>query len=121
MVRSIGFDIVSEVAFGADLVAKKYKELIDKGNDKTHISSDCPAVVNYIEHYHPALVKDLVPIASPMVVMSRVMKKKYGENVNITFIGPCVAKKSESDEVDEMITLLSYVIFLKIKELHKKQ
>ena len=104
MVRSIGFDVVSEVAFGADLVAKKYKDLIDQGNDKTYISSDCPAVVSYIEHYHTALVKDLVPIASPMVVMSRVMKKKYGEDINITFIGPCVAKKSESDEVDEMIT-----------------
>ena len=104
MIRAIGFDIVSEVAFGADLVAKKYRELIDRGTDKCYISSDCPAVVSYIEYYHPALVKDLVPIASPMVVMSRVMRKKYGDDINITFIGPCVAKKSESDEVDEMIT-----------------
>jgi len=104
MIRSIGFDVVSEVAFGADLVAKKYKDIIDQGNDKTYISSDCPAVVNYIEHYHPALVKDFVPIASPMVAMTRVMKKKYGDDVNIIFIGPCVAKKSESDEVNEMLT-----------------
>lgn len=104
MVRTIGFDIVSEVAFGADLVAKKYRELIDDGPNKSYISSDCPAVVSYIEHYHSALVKDLVPIASPMVVMARVMKKKYGDDINIIFIGPCVAKKSESDEVDEMIT-----------------
>lgn len=103
MIRQIGFDVVSEVAFGADLVAKRYREIIDH-TDKCYISSDCPAVVSYIEHYHPALVKDLVPIASPMVAMARVMRKKYGENINITFIGPCVAKKSESDEVDEMIT-----------------
>lgn len=103
MIRQIGFDVVSEVAFGADLVAKRYREIIDN-TDKCYISSDCPAVVSYIEHYHPALVKDLVPIASPMVAMARVMKKKYGANINITFIGPCVAKKSESDEVDEMIT-----------------
>lgn len=104
MIRDIGFDHVSEVAFGADLVAIKYKELIDKGTDKCYISSDCPAVVSYIEHYHPALVNDLAPIASPMVIMARVMRKKYGDNINIIFIGPCVAKKSESDEVDEMIT-----------------
>ncbi len=104
MIRAIGFDVVSEVAFGADLVAKKYRELIDKGSDKCFISSDCPAVVSYIEHYHSALVKDLVPIASPMVAMSRVVKKKYGDDINLIFIGPCVAKKSESDEVDEMIT-----------------
>jgi len=104
MIRAIGFDVVSEVAFGADLVAKKYREIIDQGTEKCYISSDCPAVVAYIEQYHPALVKDLAPIASPMVAMSRVMRKKYGKDINITFIGPCVAKKSESDEVDEMIT-----------------
>jgi len=104
MIRDVGFDIVSEVAFGADLVAKKYKEIIDEDNNKCYISSDCPAVVSYMEHYHSALVKDLAPIASPMVVMVRVMKKKYGEDINLIFIGPCVAKKAESDEVDEMIT-----------------
>ncbi|MCB2195453.1 MAG: ATP-binding protein [Bacteroidetes bacterium] len=104
MVRSIGFDVVSEVAFGADLVAKKYRELIDNEAGKLYISSDCPAVVSYIEHYHSALVKDLAPIASPMVAMSRVMKRKYGDDINIIFIGPCVAKKAETNEVDEMIT-----------------
>ena len=120
MIRSIGFDIVSEVAFGADLVAKRYKEIIDLKDGKTYISSDCPAVVNYIEHYHPALVQDLVPIASPMVVMSRVMKKKYGDNVYITFIGPCVAKKSESDEVDEMITFTELRDIFKDKGITQK-
>jgi len=104
MVRAVGFDIVSEVSFGADLVAKQYRKLIDKGTDKCYISSDCPAVVNYIEHYHPALIKDLAPLASPMIAMSRVMREIHGENINIVFIGPCVAKKSETDEVDEMIT-----------------
>lgn len=104
MVRAIGFDVVSEVSFGADLVAMHYRKLIDKGTEKCYISSDCPAIVNYIQHYHPALVKDLAPLASPMVATSRVMKKKYGKDINVIFIGPCVAKKSESDEVDEMIT-----------------
>jgi iron only hydrogenase large subunit-like protein/nitrogen-specific signal transduction histidine kinase len=115
MVRAIGFDIVSEVAFGADLVAKKYRKIIDKGTDKCFISSDCPAVVSYIEHYHSGLVKDLVPIASPMVAMSRVMKKKYGDDINIIFIGPCVAKKAETDEVDEMLT------FTELREIFEKQ
>jgi len=104
MVRAVGFDVVSEVAFGADLVASKYRDLIDNESGKLYISSDCPAVVSYIEHYHAALVKDLAPISSPMVAMSRVMRKKYDNNINLVFIGPCVAKKSESNEVDEMIT-----------------
>jgi iron only hydrogenase large subunit-like protein/nitrogen-specific signal transduction histidine kinase len=120
MIRSIGFDIVSEVAFGADLVAKRYKEIIDLKDGKTYISSDCPAVVNYIELYHPALVKDFAPIVSPMVAMSRVMKQKYGNDVNITFIGPCVAKKSESDEVNEMITFTELRDIFKDKGITQK-
>ena len=120
MVRAIGFDIVSEVAFGADLVAKKYREIIDRGTDKCYISSDCPAVVSYIEHYHSALVKDLVPLASPMVIMSRVMRKKYGDDINLIFIGPCVAKKAESDEVDEMITFSELRTIFEQKHITQK-
>ncbi|MBI5008335.1 MAG: GHKL domain-containing protein, partial [Bacteroidia bacterium] len=39
-----------------------------------------------------------------MVAMSRVMREKYGSELKIVFIGPCVAKKAESPEVDEAIT-----------------
>lgn len=104
MIRKLGFDVVSEVAFGADLVAMNYKELLQNGVAERYVSSDCPAIVSYIERYYPSLVENLAPIASPMVAMARVMKKKYGNKTNLVFIGPCVAKKSESDEIDEMIT-----------------
>jgi iron only hydrogenase large subunit-like protein/nitrogen-specific signal transduction histidine kinase len=103
-VRALGFDVVSEVAFGADLVAQKYKELVQTNGNKRFISSDCPAIVSYVEKYHPELVNNLAPIASPMVAMARVMKRKYGQDNNIIFIGPCIAKKSETEEVDEMLT-----------------
>ena len=106
MIRALGFDVVSEVSFGADLVAMKYNESITQNGSKRHISSDCPAIAAYIERYHPSLVENLAPIASPMVAMSRVMRKKYGDQVNLIFIGPCLAKKSESDEVDEMLTFV---------------
>src|SRR6056297_2257188 len=76
MIRKLGFDIVSEVAFGADLVAMNYKELLQNGVAERYVSSDCPAIVSYIERYYPTLVENLAPIASPMVAMARVMKKK---------------------------------------------
>lgn len=103
-IRALGFDVVSEVAFGADLVARKYNELIQQNGSKRYISSDCPAIVSYIEKYHPELVKNLAPIASPMVAMARVMKQKHGEDINLIFMGPCIAKKEESEEISEMIT-----------------
>jgi iron only hydrogenase large subunit-like protein/nitrogen-specific signal transduction histidine kinase len=102
MLKSLGFDKVVEVAFGADIVAKYYAKLLEESN-VPHISSDCPAVVYFIEHYHPELVSSLAPIASPMVAMSRIVKKEYSD-VNVVFIGPCIAKKAESDEINEAIT-----------------
>jgi nitrogen-specific signal transduction histidine kinase len=103
MIKSLGFDYVAEVSFGADLVADRYKKLVSEDNGY-YISSDCPSIVNYIKYYHPALVEKLAPIVSPMVAMSRVMIRKYGDDTKIVFIGPCVAKKAESSEVDEAIT-----------------
>ncbi|MEI7596828.1 MAG: [Fe-Fe] hydrogenase large subunit C-terminal domain-containing protein [Bacteroidota bacterium] len=105
MVRALGFKYVTEVGFGADIVAAEYKKILQSEDDSIHyISSDCPAIVSYIQHYHPDLTENLAPIVSPMIAMGRVMKKKYGENVKLVFIGPCIAKKQESDEIDEVLT-----------------
>jgi iron only hydrogenase large subunit-like protein/nitrogen-specific signal transduction histidine kinase len=103
MIRALGFKYVAEVSFGADLVADRYKKLVSE-DKKFLISSDCPSIVNYVKFYHPALVDNLAPVVSPMVAMSRVVREKYGKDTKIVFIGPCVAKKAESNEIDEAIT-----------------
>jgi len=106
MIRALGFDYVSEVSFGADLVAHRYQNLINEAGAMNYISSDCPAIVSFIRFYHPALTQNLVPVVSPMVAMTRVMRKKYGDDLPVVFIGPCVAKKAENSEVDVAITFL---------------
>ncbi|HPI86651.1 MAG TPA: [Fe-Fe] hydrogenase large subunit C-terminal domain-containing protein [Bacteroidales bacterium] len=104
MIKKLGFEKVVEVSFGADMVAMEYNRLLGGNGGKHYISSDCPAIVNYVENYHPDLVPSLAPIVSPMVALCRVIRKKYGEEPLIVFIGPCIAKKAESDEIDEAIT-----------------
>jgi iron only hydrogenase large subunit-like protein/nitrogen-specific signal transduction histidine kinase len=104
MIRSLGFEYVSEVSFGADLVANRYRRLIDGAGDKNYISSDCPAIVSFIRFYHPDLTGNLVPVVSPMLAMARVMRARYGSDLHVVFIGPCVAKKAETPEVDASIT-----------------
>ena len=103
MIRALGFKYVCEVSFGADIVADRYKQLISE-NREFYITSDCPSIVNYVRFYHPDLVDKLAPIVSPMVAMGRVIRKKYGEDIKIVFIGPCVAKKAESNEINEALT-----------------
>jgi iron only hydrogenase large subunit-like protein/nitrogen-specific signal transduction histidine kinase len=115
MIRKLGFDFVTEVAFGADIVAGAYEKHITDEDPRGYISSDCPAIVYFIRHYHPELVNDLAPIASPMVAMTRVMKEKHGKDLKVVFIGPCFAKKAESDEVDEVLT------FVELREMFAEQ
>ncbi|MBD3224273.1 MAG: histidine kinase, partial [Caldithrix sp.] len=119
--RNLGFDYVSEVSFGADLVAQQYKQLINTHADQRYIATTCPAIVSYIEKYHPDLVQYLAPIVSPMIASARVIHKKYGDDVKVVFIGPCFAKKLEASrrlfagDVHEVIT------FTELNELFENQ
>lgn len=117
MIRALGFDYVAEVGFGADLVAKKYDEILQDKEANPSISSDCPAIVYYLEHYYPNLVGSLAQIVSPMVAMKRVMKKKYGDDLRIVFIGPCVAKKAESNEIDSILTFQELRKMLRMRNI----
>ncbi len=104
MLKKLGFQEVYEVGMGADLVAREYEKLINQNPGKGYISSDCPAIVSFIEKYHPSLVGSLTPVVSPMVATARFIRKTIGMNPMLVFIGPCIAKKDESDEVDAVIT-----------------
>lgn len=104
MIRKLGFKQVVEVSFGADLVAREYKKLLHNPDSMAKISTDCPAIVTFIEYYHPKLVPYLTPVVSPMVAMARVMKMEFGQQVKVVFIGPCLAKKDESPEIDAALT-----------------
>ncbi|TFG64942.1 MAG: 4Fe-4S dicluster domain-containing protein, partial [Spirochaetales bacterium] len=50
-VRAAGFQLVHEVAFGADLIAAAYREFLEKNAADSYIGTTCPALVNYIECY----------------------------------------------------------------------
>lgn len=116
--RKIGFKQVVEVAFGADLVAKYYESYFEKENfDKTIISSPCPAIFNFIEKYYVDLVPNIAEVVSPMVAIGRYLKKNYGSDTKVVFIGPCIAKKDEykDDEVHDAID--SVITFIELKEI----
>ncbi len=125
VLKSLGFDKVLEVAFGADLVAKKYSDMIgtEKEGDMRHIATTCPAIVSYIEKYHPSLVRNLANVVSPMIAIARVINQYYGSDNKIVFVGPCLAKKDEAisdnldKEIDSVITFSELRILMKLKNL----
>jgi signal transduction histidine kinase/iron only hydrogenase large subunit-like protein len=126
MVRALGFSIVHEVAFGADLVAKEYKNMLASNHDKRYISTACPAIITFVEKYFPHLVNMLIPIVSPMVADARVLHQIYGNDIKIVFIGPCIAKKGEASsqniegEVDAVLTFSELREMFDVKDIKAK-
>ena len=97
MVRRLGFDHVCEVSFGADLVARRYRDIVKSNGKQRLIATSCPAVVSYIERFYPHLVPSLLPVVSPMVATARAVRRLYGTDVSVVFVGPCIGKKMEAD------------------------
>jgi two-component system NtrC family sensor kinase len=110
LLHGLGFKQVHEVAFGADLVARRYRKLLAEQPDKRFIATTCPAIVGYVERYHPSLLAHLAPVVSPMVAMARALRRLHGREMKLVFIGPCIAKKAEGichempGEVDAVLT-----------------
>ena len=105
--KELGFHTVVEAALGADLVAmSEAKELTEKG---FLTSSCCPAFVHYIKSEFPDLAEHISHNLSPMVEISKYIKKT-DPGAKAIFIGPCTAKKAEAqlekakDHVDAVMT-----------------
>lgn len=104
--KKLGFSFVSETAEGAELVAAAHLKLLNQSK-KPLITSCCPAIVNLIEIYYPEFLSYLAPVCSPMSAHGKILKKRYGADCKVVFIGPCIAKKGErlSDhEIDAVLT-----------------
>lgn len=121
MIRALGFKYVNEVAFGAELVAHKYQELLQKNPERSYISTSCPSIVNFVEKHHPQIIEALTPVVSPMVATAKVLKKMHGEDIKIVFIGPCIAKKGEAVR-DEFNGLIDEVIsFIELRRMFSEK
>ena len=112
-IKNLGFYAVSETALGADLVSAQLAEDLQKAQkdaqgQKLFLSSACPAVVEYIKYYQPELAHCITDRASPLLAHARYLKKIYGNDIGIVFIGPCIAKKREADTWDEVDVSLTY-------------
>jgi len=115
--RKLGFSEVMEDSFGAELVCREYARLIAENNSQPTFSSNCPAVVSYVEKYYPQLIDNLAPIVSPMTAMGRVIKWQYNPQAKTVFIGPCVAKSAEAKDEKVSGVIDAVLTFAELKEM----
>jgi len=112
--KQLGFAGVSETALGAQEVSKQVGNYLKYRNSGVFISSACPVVVELIRKYYPQHSMAITPYMSPMLTHARMLKQWHGHSSGVVFIGPCIGKKSEADDSNQLID-----VALTFKELNQ--
>ncbi len=106
--KAIGFDLVFDTNFSADLTimeeANEFVERVTKGGVLPLFTSCCPAWVRYLETSHPEMLPNLSSCKSPQGMLGAIIKEyvpQYyegytSENIVSVSIMPCTAKKAEA-------------------------
>ncbi|MGE4282975.1 MAG: [Fe-Fe] hydrogenase large subunit C-terminal domain-containing protein [Clostridia bacterium] len=109
--KMLGFTHVEETAIGAAKVSKEYEKLIEEGKMTNVITTACPTAVLLIEKYYPELISYLAPVVSPMIAHAKMMREVYGSRIKIVFIGPCISKKDECNDLQNSNMVNAVITF----------
>ncbi|MBR0146827.1 MAG: 4Fe-4S dicluster domain-containing protein [Eubacterium sp.] len=123
--QKMGFADMVEVGLGGDMTAayesREWAEALETGRKMT--TSCCPAFINLLRKQFPQQFEEnKSEIVSPMCAVSRYLKAMNPGCVTV-FIGPCVAKKAESqdpsvpDNADYVMTYGEFRALLRSKEV----
>ncbi len=123
VLKRLGFEGVSETALGAQEVSIECARILNQSEKNgLFISSACPVIVEYIKLYKPEFAKNIVPVVSPALTHAKILKKAFGDDIAVVFIGPCIAKKRESDShqdlIDVALTFEELNIWMKDEDIY---
>jgi ferredoxin len=121
--KSQGVEAVFDVSFGAELTIFSYVKYLNEKKPSLCIAQPCPAIVNFIEIYHPELIPYLAPADSPMLHIIKMIREYYPRyrNHKIAVISPCIAKRREFDETghgDYNVTFLALYEYLEREKVN---
>ncbi len=121
-ILALGFDQVYEVARGADICAQKeakeFEERMAKG-DKMMTTSCCSAYVRAVRIHVPELKNCVSETRSPMHYTAALARADDKDCVTV-FIGPCIAKRREAfddDDVDYVLSVEELSAFMDAKDM----
>ena len=117
--RVMGVRHLLPVAFGADIYTWATLQYLKDRSGMGFLSSRCPAIVFYIEHFHPELIGHLLPIQSPMMCTAIYARRRLFIQDRLAYIGPCIGKSLEEyhdgrvEAVTYNVTLQSLMKYLR--------
>jgi iron only hydrogenase large subunit-like protein len=118
--KNLGFLEVHEGAYGASMIADRYRETLKEAHQPM-ISSHCPAVVDLVERHFPKLLPNLMCIVSPMIAMGRFIKGVLGEDTRIVYISTCIAAKFEIQAEESANAIDVVLTYQEIDKLFKSR
>ncbi len=120
MIREIGFDYVTEVAFGVDLVAKRQANFANDNSGKFLLTSHCPVMNMYIEKYATDLVSNITPTVSPANATATVLRNVYGKDLKIVSITPCLGAKKDINRHQNSAKLDAVLSFRELRRIFRE-
>lgn len=132
--KDLGFDSVFEISHGADLITNYTKEYIQLDHMKPTISSSCPTIIRLIQLRFPELIKNILPINSPVEISAYMARQNAlehtnfnNEDIGIFYISPCSARINSfkhplgTNHTNISGTISISSLFLKISKLMEKE
>ena len=116
-----GFSDVFEVAKGADITTKsEAKEFLErmKRGDKFMTTSCCAGYNQLIKKHLPEIKPFVSDTKTPLYYTAEFVKKNYPDALSV-FVSPCVAKRAEGFEDDNVDFVLSVEELLALFITHK--
>lgn len=105
-----GFFDVVEVAKGADITArneaKEFKERMEEGK-KFMTTSCCAGYIQLVKKHLHEIQPYVSDTKTPLYYTSEIIKKEMPEAVTV-FVGPCVAKRAEGFENENIDYVMSF-------------
>lgn len=120
LLRALGFEGVEETVVGAELITEVYEAYSKMPGDQCYMTSCCPTVNALIQKHYPEVIPFLIPVVSPAVCHAKLIKRRYGKETKVVFIGPCLSKKIEGieeDTIDAVLTFEELLEWIKEKQI----
>lgn len=120
MIRQIGFDYVTEVAFGVDLIANHQARVINQKTGKYYLTSHCPVMNLYVEKYHPDLINNLTKTVTPASATATALREIYGKELKIVNISPCYGAKKDLNRHENTAKIDAVLSFRELRKLFRE-
>lgn len=89
---------VADASEAAVAVANEYATIIAERKPDNLVLSSCPVVRKLIERSYPELMNLLAPVASPMIIHGRILKRDF-QSAAVVYVTTCPARIEEAVDV----------------------